>query len=67
MKTKAELEAEIIDLRMRVAALEAAVEAYQFAFQAVNPVTPQWPMTWPNYQPTWTWPNTTGILNCNIE
>lgn len=36
MKTKAELEAEINDLKVQVAGLKAAVEAYQFAFEHMN-------------------------------
>jgi hypothetical protein len=57
MKTKAELEAEINDLKVRVAELEGQVTAYQYAFSLVNkpePVNPYQPFdTWPDLNPSW--------------
>lgn len=55
MQTKAELEAEINDLKVRVAELEGACAAYQYAL-AHKPVEPlpfypntdQWQWTFPN-------------------
>lgn len=45
-KTKAELEAELAELRIEVAGLRAAVEAYQYAFQHIAQpsyyATPAW-------------------------
>jgi hypothetical protein len=46
MKTKAELEAEIAELRITVAGLEAAVVAYQYAFNHLSQHT-----YWPNPDP----------------
>lgn len=76
MKTKAELEAEVNDLKVRVAELEGQVSAYQYALTQVNRPEPA-PMP---YYPstTWTWPDTTfpnvvptpyapGIATYNID
>ena len=51
MQTKAELEAEIIRLRERVAELEGAVAAYQYALAHKEPVMP---MTYPATD-HWNW------------
>lgn len=59
MKTKAELEAEINDLKVRVAELDGAVAAYQFALAQVKqetymPANPYQPFdTWPGLNPGW--------------
>jgi hypothetical protein len=51
MQTKAELEAEISRLRERVAELEGAVTAYQFALAHKDPAIPS-----PHYPNTdWAW------------
>lgn len=52
MKTKSELEAEINDLKVRVAELEGMVAAYQYAFDHVKPGTPAVP-----YPPWTVWPD----------
>jgi hypothetical protein len=41
MQTKAELEAELALLRLRVAELEGAVEAYRYAIATNQPLVPQ--------------------------
>lgn len=66
MQTKAELEAEITRLRERVAELEGAVAAYQYALSQKPaeplpffPNTDQWQWTFPNVTThPYTFPNT---------
>lgn len=66
MQTKAELEAEISRLRERVAELEGAVAAYQYALSQINkpeplpyyPATDQWRWTFPNVTTSPTFPGT---------
>lgn len=57
MKTKAELEAEVNDLKVRVAELEGAIEAYRFALEHVNPQQAQ--------SGYYYWPNTQWYNNNN--
>jgi len=62
MQTKAELEAELARLRVRVAELEGAVAAYQYALTQVNK-----PETYPYYTgATWVWPETVPVTPFTI-
>ena len=71
MKTKSELEAEINDLKVRVAELEGMVEAYQFTLERVKvkqPVDPRHPWsTWPLDDFTWTFRDNINVLPCTVS
>jgi hypothetical protein len=73
MKTKAELEAEINDLKVRVAELEGMVAAYQFTLERVKveqPVVPYQSWTpWPDPHDgfTWTFHDNINVLPCTTS
>lgn len=62
MQTKAELEAEIARLKLRVAELEGMVHAYEYALVQV-PSTKTWGGEWWNPNTTWQFPTVTTTPN----